>query len=433
MIILIFLSLNVSIEKLPFDSQGKIYKWNSTLETKIPIFPEYHSLVSAEILKYSDGRITIRIAYKEQGKLKESKTPIMEKEYKALVKKVDDYFESHMEKNRDGWGLFLLSTLQTGLSEWSSLATIIVDNGKAYPIFAGGSFFIPMLLTMNSNITLGQAWMSWNMSHHSYVLGLSINGFIKPTWNWGDDKTYLMIPLVTSILGDYAGFQYAGKNNLSPGRAEMFSHTMLYSESYSGLLGTILLPSNFDSLSNPLLLRVPYIGLIAGYLGGFYLWHRHKEDDFTIGDAFSYDTYSLLGVLSDFTLLSYFPDRPEYKDYWKVKTLIGIGIHSVFNYYGARFFKDKNVPFLGGIAVTGGTFAGALMGIGITSLTNTEDYHNYLLSSSIGGWVGFLLTYQSARKMGKGKSGFGLNIGINPLPILYSKLYKGTPIVSISF
>jgi len=181
------------------------------------------------------------------------------------------------------------------------------------------------------------------------------------------------------------------------------------------------------------MLRAPYIGLIAGYLGGFYLWHRHKKDDFSIGDAFSYDTYALLVALSDFTILSYFPDRPEDRDYWKVKTFIGIGIHSAFNYYGARFFKDKNIPFLGGIATFGGAAAGALLGDGILLLANSTDYKEYLLLSSIGGWAGFLLTYQFAKKMGKGKSGLGLNIRVDPFPIICSKLYKGGTILSISF
>jgi len=394
--VFLFMLFSVTVEKLPFDSGKSIYDWTFSYEKDCRLFPEIEGFQKAEILRRG-GRIVLRIEGVRNGQPFEDERNLTEEEYSNIVSTVDAYLLSFKKLNREGWGLYLLATLEVGLVEWSPMGAIVTEKAELYPIFAAASFFAPMFLTRNVDITNGQAWFSWIMAHHAYLFGVSTSMLLLDSTNSKFIAGYM---LGTGILGEIAGFKLARKWNLSMGSAEMYNHILLSSEIYGWLLANAL----FSGKQN--LWDYLWTGALIGEIAGFTGWYMWGKDEYTFGDAIAYDSYGFLALLTSYATISSISNSVD--DKWK--SLIVLGIHAPVNLYGLKIFRNNQIPLTGGLAIIGGTAAGLLLGIGTGALLGLDESNEWWWALAAGGWIGFIPSYL----MAKGMSGGNTMLEIHP-------------------
>ncbi|PIP12674.1 MAG: hypothetical protein COT45_06095 [bacterium (Candidatus Stahlbacteria) CG08_land_8_20_14_0_20_40_26] len=432
-------------EQVSFDSDGNLIEITEKEANRLKIFQNIEGFLKVSVYKSSPSEYTIELHYKEDSKIYMRDSTLSEVDFMSLRATIDSLLllqpEKGLKLDRSGWGLFLLAQLQVASSEWGPLAISLLPEGTSqevslatYLLTSASGFFVPFYLTLDRPITLGQALLSYSWAHQGYYAGFVLRDLLNFTDTY--DRTYPATALAGSVLGSWSGYSFAGKYNLSAGRGDLLAWTGYWGGIYGGL-GTFLLIPWEDSNEDELRWKLKIVEL-SGLLGlgyGSYLWYTKAKDIYSYGDALAYRTYTLLSALTTLNILFYLPE-PDSE--WEMKGYIaaGMAINGIGMWKGLRLFTPVDLGFVDGLAVTGGTIAGSLVGSAIAVLTKPDDGKKVFSMILAGGWAGYGLTYEIIK--GKGVSG-DARLQLYPESFACLWISKRTntplsaPIISLSF
>ncbi|MDD2889073.1 MAG: hypothetical protein PHE49_00340 [bacterium] len=452
-------------EQVSFDTKGTLMTLTAQDAKRIGVFQDIKGLVKIEVYKISTVSYNIEILHKENSRLLRTRETINEGEFKALQLKINKLFLAHPKLDRSGWGLFALTSLQSSTTEWAPLmaqlvTTNIIDTmpmdstkpdsmqetntvAAAVQLFTSAAgFFIPLALTINKPVTLGQAGFSWSWTHQGYGVGLLLADITRFSGSTDYSKIYKVSALAGGILGDFAGYSFAGRHKLNEGRAAMMAEMGYWGGFYGALVPYLVIPGKFEDWEHlGWEKRTLEAFTLCGLGCGEYWWYNKAKDVYTYGDWLGFTTFAALSAATSMNVSSYlWGDLDSGMTATKQKLYAGTAgaINLLGLWKGMRLFKTPDLTLVDGVALTGGTLAGTLVGAGVMMVTKPEDGKVKFSMGLTGGWAGYLVT-NALISRGQGEHSMGLNLQLQPqnlLNLLMSKKenmpFSGS-LISINF
>jgi len=365
---------------------------------------------------------------------------------------------SGIKSESNGKGFFLLCHVQIAFSEWAPAITYIAsgtikDGGRlagVYLLSAAAGFTVPVILVRNRPVTLGQMCLSYYGAHRGYLVGYALTDFLH---NWGqrtyapptfpffefDRKGYMACALAGGWIGDYLGFTFAGKHQLSHGTTDMMGISGDWGMYYGLGISALFIPwsSGGDVWKRKV---VQTLGL--GGLGiGLYEWNSLGPKDYTVGDAISFRVQNGLDLLTLGTLYSYlFKYVAVPHNEWGGKTylLFGLAFTAGGHFINYKFHQTKDLTFNQGLISIGGAAAGTLFGLAIDLIFKISEVPVAFTIPTIGGWAGYLGSFSligGEEKLNKSELRLKLFPENAAFALVAAKLNKSIrlPLLSYSF
>lgn len=443
-------------EKIAFDDKSKTFEITAQDANKLGIFQDIQDFTKAEVYKTSPSDYSLDIYYKENEKLFRLRKNISDTEFKSLQVRIDSFITAHPKLDRSGRGLFILGSFQSAFTEWSALMAQIVrentnnemdNSGKdslgdttfnegskltavAPLLTAAGGFFIPLMLTRNKPITLGQASLSWSWTQQGYGVGFLVSDLVghsivadSGTGNANySSKIYPTAALIGGISGDLAGYLFGEKSKISEGKAAMVAEMGYWGAAYSALVSFLVIPwkdgyRNYGNSGGNL--KLAELATLGGLGCGEYLWYKRAKDVYTYGDFLGFSTFSGLSVFTSLNIVSYIVKDPNTEG--KSKLFLGTAgaINLLGLWKGANIFVKPELTFIDGVTALGGTAAGLLLGGGVALLVDPEDGRFASSMMLAGSWTGYLVTQKFIGQGSKAEdSSTGFKLELQPENLL---------------
>ena len=264
----------------------------------------------------------------------------------------------------------------------------------SFMVGIGGGFFLPFLLTYNSEVTASQSLLFTTGAGLGFVHGLSINMMAFGTM--GLDMKYPRvfwgIPMLFVGLEAVGGYFAADMLNFDIGESSMVT----YGTVYAGLMTTFAFATAGAFGTNTF--AIPYsISLVlstaAGAVGGYYL---SQWDEYKSGDLGMSITPMMIGALAGSAIFSYFaPTNNTALQVYSSGVMIGATLGAVG---GILLVRDKDFSEADAGITTIATWGGAALCAGIGALIKISDLKIYLTLTSVGAIAGYTFSYLSYSK-----------------------------------
>jgi len=408
------------------DTNNKILVIDHELEKTLNLYPEYN-IKEIRLFKFSETSYVLELSYDINGTLSRKRINMNQSEVNALRNKVTELVSIHSPQsfyNQDGRSEFLWGTTLMSLGYWGWAVPYVLGmdgTGAAgmYLISAGAGFFIPYMLTQNTNLTKGTARFSiyggYTGLGHGALLGLLL--LDNP-----DFRTTLTIMSLTSIAEMIVNYNIAKNYNFTLGRAGGISNFTSFFSFYG-----MLTPLLFDDVSTKGWALSTLLSTGVGYgVGAIMARDGHYGD----GDPAILANCGFFGAalpLSIFALTA--------NNKLDGKLVVGTTIFSSLAGLVIGDILTRKVDFSEsqGTYLSLGTLGGALIGGGIGLLISSGDqngdtYRAIPLLALAGGTAGFSILYNyfyDNARVGKTTNNF--DIQINPAG-LASGLFNKTPL-----
>ncbi|MFA5032901.1 MAG: hypothetical protein WC614_07770 [bacterium] len=430
-------------EQVSFDTKGKLMTLTAQDAKRIGVFQDIKGLVKMEVYKISPVSYSLEILHKEDSRLLRTRETINEEEFKVLQLRIDNLFLSHPKLDRSGWGLFALTSLQSSTTEWAPLMAQLVVNdttpsdtmpsdtiqqmntvAAAVQLFTSAAgFFIPLALTINKPVTLGQAGFSWSWTHQGYGVGLLLADITRFSGSTDYSKIYKASALAGGILGDFVGYSFAGRKKINEGRGAMMAEMGYWGSIYGALIPYLVIPGRYEDWEHlGWEKRTLEAFTLCGLVYGEHWWYNKGKDVYTYGDWLGFTTFAGLSTATSMNVSSYLWGGLD-SGMTATKQKLYAGTAGAINllglWKGLQLFKTSDLTLVDGVALTGGTLAGSLVGAGVIMLADSaiEDGKIKFSIGLAGGWAGYLITNNLISR-GQGEHSLGLNLQLQPQNLL---------------
>ena len=281
-------------------------------------------------------------------------------------------------------GQFVASQTGLGALLFGPAAAAMIGDAAgstaAYLLVAGGTFFTSARLTQTTPVSRAQN----HLAGHSAVRGaIAANlALYALSGDGGDEKAYAAATLIGGIAGDIAGFQIAKP------MTDAEAHGTAHGSTVTALLTTGLLGA-FGTLNEERNARVSAVGIIGAGVLGYPLGLRYVRSApyrVTAGDIGTLSTGELLGLGAAASFLS---DSPSEEMVFGALTAgYALGAFAGDRFFVRPFDHTESDARLLGL----GTAAGAVMGLAVPVLAQTNNPQLIFATATIGGILGALLT-----------------------------------------
>ena len=284
-------------------------------------------------------------------------------------------------------GQFVASQTLLGALLFGPAAAAMVGNyasgTAAYLLVAGGTFFTAARLTQTTPVSRAQN----HLAGHSAVRGaIAANlALYALSGEDGGEKGYAAATLIGGIAGDIAGFQIAKP------MTDAEAHGTAHGSTVTALLTTGLLGAvgALNEARNAREARVSAVGIIGAGVLGYPLGLRYVRGApyrVTAGDIGALFTGELLGLGAAASLL---PDSPSQEMVFSALTAgYALGAFAGDRFFVRPFDHTESDARLLGL----GTAAGAVMGLAVPVLAQSDNPQVIFATATIGGILGALLT-----------------------------------------
>lgn len=295
----------------------------------------------------------------------------------------------------DGSGrrAFLTQNAGLGIMFYGPAVPFILDlplglpAAGAYVVSTGSSFIIPWLASQNSALTSSMTSLSWYGSTRGLAHGLLLaDPMSHDVLDRQVRRDAVAAMLTTSVLEGYVGYLWARSNGLSAGTTTTIAtggdFGFLWGYNIAAMSGSDQV--EWNSARSRAMLAGSWTGLALGHVLG-------SNRQYSYGDALVMRNMGYLGILVSTTIAD-LTQRPHQRDprVYSAALLSGslIGLA-----YGDRQVHDYNFEPSDGVNLQLGTAAGAVMGLGVTALTNSHSSRGYWIGATAGALVGYHVTY----------------------------------------
>jgi len=342
-----------------FDSSGKILEWDRKMEAKAGLFPEGPDFDRALLWK-ADSAYILEF-FSSKGRVRK---PLTLAGLDSLKVSVDAFLAGQGRQyglNQEGRGDLLWWQIPLSLGWYGPAVVAIADPDNSsvgtglYLTSAAATYYIPFLLTKNSQITPAQAHMSIAYGFS----GIFAGGALSALLGVDDYRGYCGIMLGTSISGQISGFSW-GKNFTKP-QAQIISQ---YSD-----FGMVDLPLFIGVLANDPDEKLVSAAALAGMGCGTYLGHRIANGkDISEGEPVISETSGLTGMGTGIGLYVALAGKDSIGDLdlsGRAMCAVMLAGNAGGLYLGHKLSKGYNFTKGDGLIVEGATYGGALLGAGI--------------------------------------------------------------------
>ena len=281
-------------------------------------------------------------------------------------------------------GQFVASQTGLGALLFGPAAAAMVNDAAsgtaAYLLVAGGTFFTAARITQTTPVSRAQN----HLAGHSAVRGaIAANLALYALSGEGSgEKGYAAATLIGGIAGDIAGFQIAKP------MTDAEAHATAHGSTVTALLTTGLL-GTFGALNQERNARLSAVGIIGAGVLGYPLGLRYVRGApyrVTAGDIGALFTGELLGLGAAASLL---PDSPSQEMVFGALTAgYALGAFAGDRFFVRPFDHTESDARLLGL----GTAAGAVMGLAVPVLAQSDNPQLIFATATIGGILGALLT-----------------------------------------
>ena len=321
--------------------------------------------------------------------------------------------------NQEGRVAFLGFGLFYGLAfyDWALPVTFDLDDRAGVGlglVMGAASFFGPFLLTMDSEVTWGQAAQYWYGSQAGILHGALLYWIVNGDTNLSDAEFRAMLGtmLLTSLVEGYGGYFLAADGRLDAGQAAAISAGGYFGMGWSLGLQTLVGGEHlFDDVSLRAIFALELLGAIGGSIGGkFYADARHL----TWGDASVVQMGGFVGAYAAAVPLV-LAESEEVRLYAALTILGSLG--GIF--LGDRLVIGRDYDAGQGFLVTGGTIAGAAFGAGLgfafTESTSDDTSVKVMVTAGVlGAGAGYALTALLSRAPAEGAPTEGPTVALGP-------------------
>lgn len=414
--------------RVPVDEEGKVEHIDRVLEEKLGIFPEYESFQDAALYQLPDSSFVLEVFYQPEGKVTKNRRVMSAAEVATFRRRVSQaILDRSPQTTLDQTGRARLITgttvLGLGYYGWAVPLAAGVEETKTavalYMLTAGSSFFIPYLVTANSQVTKAQANLSLYGAaagvFHGYLLyGLLNDGDIFDL----DTKGAVATSLLTGVAEGIAGAMIAGGNNLGEGKTNVITGVGTIG---LGAGAAIAYLSGFEK--PPGYAGVMLLGTGIGFFAGNTIANLQH---YTAGDATVLNTVGVLGAYAPAALLytavgdGNDNDRKLYVGTALAATVVGL-------YVGHKLVEGHEFTDAQGDYIALSTLATGALGVGIAYLVTTSDPNAkvYFAASSLGAVGGFALMYSLLEDKARTRHDEGCNWQIELSPTGLASLVLG--------
>jgi len=342
-----------------FDSGGKIMEWDRKMEAQARLFPEVADFERALLWK-ADSSFVLEL-FSNKGRIRRSLTPANLDSVRNTVEAFLAGLGRQYGISQEGRGELLWWQIPLSLG-WYGPAVVAIaepDNGSVgtglYLTSAAATYYIPFVLTKNSQITPAQAHMSIAYG----FTGIFAGGALSALMGVDDYRGYCGVMLGTSISGQVSGFSW-GKNFTKP-QAQIISQ---YSD-----FGMADLPLFIGALAEEPDEKVISAAALAGLASGIYLGHRIANGkDISEGEPTISETSGLTGMGAGIGLYVTLAGKDSIGDLdlsGRAMCAVMLAGNAGGLYLGHKLSKGYSYTKGDGLLVEGATYGGALLGAGI--------------------------------------------------------------------
>jgi hypothetical protein len=383
---------------VPFDSAGRLFVMTPFIAGRAalqaPWWPVSGDFAQARLYTVTDSSYVLTVT-RRTGVVERYTLSVADRDaIRAIVSRLP---EGVVEPRNDAGNSFIRNQTLLGLGVYGpTFAAAVGDNGAgytaAYLVVAGGSFFAASEISRRMFITRAQNDLSTNTAGNGALAGWATMYLVRAT-----DRAQAAGAFVGGITGTALGLAFARN----------FSEADAVGAGFGADLGALIAfgtieairgdeTCSFDPNAGPGCTRkgsdraevatILVSGLIGYPLG--VLYPRNANYHVTPGDIQTLTTTGLLGVT---TAAAFLDDRSSRTTVATALTAGGLlGVIAGDRFLVRRY--DHSRTEAGRLAL--GTGAGALMGAGIATLTDTSDPDSQLIfgAAAVGGLLGMIAT-----------------------------------------
>lgn len=427
--------------QMPFDSAGKIYEIKKDLASTLSFFENYPDMTSALLFMQPDSTYVIELYYRKEHHVVKTRVPI-DQESLLLIRNeiIQRPIEPKISAMRDRSGAWLYLTNSLVFSYCGRAPLLLIATSPddyrvvitLYLLSSTAGFFIPMMITKNTDITYAHAFSSWFGAtrgvYAGYVIGYCLDNNYSESDAW--------FPLFGSIIGDVAGFKATPSGRRGVGKIGLI--TTMADWGTVCIPAVVALADDSTWFDEKIYLLTSLGGLAGGILGGNYLSRKLDLQD---GDPRIFRLYGALGAATLPIILYWFdgiyPSEHAHRLYI-ASGLIGCGIGS---YLGWRAIKNKDYSFGDGVMLEVGSIAGGMATSGLLLLADiwTETDFSaqvYATTALAGAMLGSVFT---ANQIKAGSASGNSKLLLHPESLGFIALAKNydipcrVPLVTFSF
>jgi hypothetical protein len=342
-----------------FDSGGKIMEWDRKMENQAGFFPDVADFNRALLWK-ADSTYVLEL-FSHQGRVRRQ---LSQAGFDSLNNSVDTFLAGQGRQyglNQEGRGELLWWQIPLSLG-WYGPAVVTIadpDNGSVstglYLISAAATYYIPFMLTKNSQITPAQAHTSIAYG----FTGIFAGGALSALMGVEDNRGFCGIMLGTSISGQVSGFSW-GRKFTKP-QAQTISQ-------FSGF-GMVDLPLFTCVLAKDPDEKLISAAALAGVGGGTWLGHRlARGKDISDGEPAISETSGLVGMATGAGLYITVAAKDSLGDLdinGRAMCAVTLAGNIGGLYLGNRLSRGYRYTKGDGLIVEGATCGGTLLGAGI--------------------------------------------------------------------
>ncbi len=375
---ILFLAAQLGIQetRVPFDSAGRVLELGPDAIRRLSWFAEMAEAQRALLFMMSDSSRVVEV-YGRDG-MSRQRCPIHPDELKQMQQELAGMVGIGLGRPTpasSGRWLYLINSFLYSYGIRGPLVATALETDKweniaaTYLLTGSAAFFVPLVVTRNTEITYGNAFLSWYGATRGAYAGYMITRATH--MDFYSDGAWP--PLLGSIGLDVGGFALASKMKYTPGQAAMV--TTMGDWGILGTLGTIFLininvdeDQPFDHVVYEL---VPLGGMAAGLVSGHHLGRNDKIAD---GDPRVFRLWGQLGAMAGFTAANYFFSMDEISQTEGTIILGGaMAGCAAGSLLGHRHIMKTDYTYVNGLLVEVGADAGLAVAGAVLLLLSTES------------------------------------------------------------
>lgn len=420
--------------QITFDEAGKILVVTKTLNDEYRWFEPLETFLEARLFKMNDTAYVLEILRRsDQGNERERRQLSMV-EMAALRSRIQTAASPSVEIG--GLDQSGRSTLLWGSTLWSlfyygtAISVVFSSDGNVssaptYLIAGGLGYFVPALLTQNTNVTAGAASLAVGGMFQGALHGWALGGLISGS-NLAS-RTGFALSILGGVSETVAGYVIGSNTGISEGAAGVINTTEFYGAA-GGVLAALTIVGT-DVSGDVGIRLLSGLGLV-GAAGGILLGNEIiKSQHITNSDATVYALTGALGLGLPYAVLSAVSPSNV-----SSRVITGIGLLGAAGglYLGTKLIDGLDYREGDGSTFLLSTLAGGVIGVGISQLVDSPKAVWPLIWASAAG--GFFIGRALARPDVEGTSMGKLDVNFNPLGlVLGARSTVPMPIGSVTY
>jgi len=385
---------------VPMDSGGRILEITPDLRRQLELFPEVEGFARARLFAGENGAHVLDITFRGGDRESRQLRPFSTAAVDSLRARLDAYLgrpQLGRSLDHSGRGELVFDGVVMSLAVYGPFAPVVLGvRGSrpglaAYMLTCSAGFYAPYRLTRHTPVTQAHRNLTRYGATRGLVAGFFLKHLIMGSGTSGSDdapRAAFRFATGTSVSAAWLGFRCVNWRGYTHGQAEAVGVMGDFGLASGAGLAWVLGLYGEDRARRPgdaVTLACAGAGLWLGE-------QMARRQPYTQGDALVLRAGGVAGAIAALPLVN--ATGTESSRAHVAGTLAG-GVAGIA--LTDHLLERCDFTFGESLIVSGGEVAGALLGLGLTYLADTDgefDDLAYFTSAAVGGLGGFTLTFR---------------------------------------